>query len=67
MGLVSDNYNKNNEKPLITVKDYTNYLFSDGGNTGEIRDLLLIAIYQKMHEMNLKVKIELNNDVEPNK
>ncbi|MBE9468111.1 MAG: type I-B CRISPR-associated protein Cas8b1/Cst1 [Bacteroidetes bacterium] len=67
LGLVSDNYNKNNEKPLITVKDYTNYLFSDGGNTGEIRDVLLISIYQKMHEMNLKVKIELNNNVESNK
>jgi CRISPR-associated protein Cst1 len=58
LGLVSENYNKENDKPLITVKDYTDYLFGDGGNTGEIRDVLLIAIYQKMHEMNLKVEID---------
>jgi len=37
------------------VKDYTDYLFSDAGNTGELRDVLLIAIYQKMNELNLKV------------
>ena len=37
------------------MKDYTDYLFSDSGNTGELRDVLLIAIYQKMHELNLKV------------
>ncbi len=55
LSLVSENYNKDNKKPLITVKDYTDYLFSDSGNTGELRDVLLIAIYQKMHELNLKV------------
>jgi len=55
--LVSENYKKDNEKPLITVKDYTDYLFSDAGNTGELRDILLIAIYQKMHELNLKVEL----------
>jgi len=54
LGLVSENYNKDHEKPLITVKGYTDYLFSDSGNTGELRDVLLIAIYQKMHELNLK-------------
>ncbi|MFW5871837.1 MAG: type I-B CRISPR-associated protein Cas8b1/Cst1, partial [bacterium] len=55
LSLISENYNSDNEKPLITVKDYTDYLFSDAGNTGELRDVLLIAIYQKMHELNLKV------------
>lgn len=57
LGLVSENYSKDNDRPLITVKDYTDYLFSDTGNTGELRDVLLIAIYQKMHELNLKVEI----------
>ena len=61
MKLVAENYIKGNEKPIISVKDYTDYLFSDGGNAGEIRDVLLIAIYQKMHELNLKIKIELEN------
>ncbi|MDD3772680.1 MAG: type I-B CRISPR-associated protein Cas8b1/Cst1, partial [Weeksellaceae bacterium] len=57
LGLVSENYNKDHDKPLITVKDYTDYLFSDSGNTGELRDVLLIAIYQKMHELNLKIEL----------
>lgn len=69
LNLDSENYNKGNEKPLITVKDYTDYLFSDSGNTGELRDVLLIAIYQKMHELNFKVELpelleEIIEDVE---
>ena len=57
LNLISENYNNDNKEPLITVKDYTDYLFSDSGNTGELRDILLIAIYQKMHELNLKVTL----------
>lgn len=66
LNLVEENYNNENEKPLITVKDYTDYLFSDSSNTGEIRDVLLIAIYQKMHELNLKIKLaeEITEEVE---
>lgn len=65
LNLISENYNQENEKPLITVKDYTDYLFSDGGNTNELRDVLLIAIYQKMHELNLKLEMEeLTENVE---
>jgi CRISPR-associated protein Cst1 len=65
--LISENYKKDNEKPLITVKEYTDYLFSDSGNFGELRDVLLIAIYQKMHELNLKLELPEENfeDVEP--
>ncbi len=71
LSLVTENYNKENKEPLITVKDYTDYLFSDAGNTGELRDVLLIVIYQKMHELNLKVELseespeEINEEVEP--
>ena len=66
LSLVSENYSKDNKEPLITVKDYTDYLFSDAGNTSELRDVLLIAIYQKMHELNLKVELpeEINEEVE---
>lgn len=64
LSLISENYNKDNEKPLVTVKDYCDYLFSDSGNSGELRDVLLIAIYQKMHELNLKV--ELPEDITEN-
>lgn len=61
--LVSD-YNKKhseNPKPLITVEDYADYLFPDGTYWNEIRDLLLIAIYQKLHELNKKVDVPLDD------
>lgn len=48
-----------NPKPLISIEDYANYLFPDGTYWSEIRDLLLIAIYQRLHEMNKKMEIEL--------
>jgi CRISPR-associated protein Cst1 len=59
--LVADFNKKHSDspKPLITIEDYTIYLFPDGTYWNEIRDLLLIAIYQKLHEMNKKVEVEL--------
>jgi CRISPR-associated protein Cst1 len=60
LGLIAT-YNKNNgdkEKPLITLEEYTEYLFPDGTYWNEIKDLLLIAIYQRLHEMNKSVAIE---------
>ena len=46
--------------PIISVKDYTNYLFPDINSWKETRDVLIIALYQKLHELN-----EVN-DSEPN-
>lgn len=57
--LVDDNYNKGNKEPLFSIEEYTEYLFPDGTYWKEIRDLLLIAIYQKLHEINKKVEVEL--------
>ena len=53
------NYDEGNEKPLFTIEDYVEYLFPDGSNWKEMRDLVLIAIYQKLHETNKKVEVEL--------
>jgi CRISPR-associated protein Cst1 len=47
-----------NPKPLISVEEYAEYLFPDGTYWNEIRDILLIAIYQKLHEMNKKIAAE---------
>ena len=57
--LIQDNLNKGNEKPLITLEDFVEYLLPDGSNWREVRDLLLIAVYQKIHEQNLKIEVEL--------
>ncbi|MFD2569987.1 type I-B CRISPR-associated protein Cas8b1/Cst1 [Spirosoma soli] len=51
--LVKRNYDANAKEPILTVEDYAYYLFPDGIGWKEIRDVLLIAVYQKMHELNL--------------
>lgn len=57
--LADKNYKDGNEKPLFSLDEYVDYLFPDGTYWNEIRDLLLIAIYQKLHETNKKVEVEL--------
>jgi CRISPR-associated protein Cst1 len=58
LGLVKENHSKQNDEALITIKEYVNYLFPDGTSAKEIRDLLLIALYQKMHENKIFFEIE---------
>lgn len=55
-------YKQGNEKVLITVDDYVEYLFPDSGSWSETRDVLLIAIYQKLHEKKLHINIELSDE-----
>lgn len=62
--LNSENYNNEASNPLITVQDYAEYLFPDGGNWKEIRDVLLIAIYEKLHEANKIVDAPILEDEE---
>ena len=65
--VVAANYMANNDSPIVSVDDYVNYLFPDGSYWAEIRDILLIAIYQELHERNLiseELKIELESEVE---
>lgn len=61
--LIRDNYEAKNPSPIITLEDYVFYLFPDGTFWKDTRDLLLIAIYQKLHESNLIIA-ELNGDEE---
>lgn len=65
--VVVANYKSSNSGPIVTVDEYVNYLFPDGSYWAEIRDLLLIAIYQKLHEESLiseELKLELDSEVE---
>ena len=50
---VTPNYIESKEIPIVTLEDYVNYLFPDGSYWAEIRDLLLIGIYQELHEKKL--------------
>ncbi|MCU7694497.1 type I-B CRISPR-associated protein Cas8b1/Cst1 [Haoranjiania flava] len=62
--LVSENYQNNASEPLISVADYADYLFPDGGNWREVRDVLLIAIYEKLHEFDKTVEIPEMEEIE---
>lgn len=55
--VVTKNYAEGNKETIISVDDYNNYLFPDGSYWGETRDLLLIAIYQELHERELITEV----------
>jgi CRISPR-associated protein Cst1 len=49
--LIHANAQEKVEKPLISLREYVNYLFPDGSHGMEIRDLLLISVYEKLCEV----------------
>ena len=53
--VVEKNYTLGNESAIVTVKEYTDYLFPETSSWMEIRDVLLIDIYQKLHEKQVKI------------
>jgi len=63
--VVSKNYKQNPDgEPALTVEEYANYLFSDSNSSLETRDVLLIAIYQKLHERNMKIDDLIIDEIE---
>ena len=63
--IVEKNFHDGNSEPIITVQDYTEYLFPEDNLWKEIRDVLLIAIYQKLHEKDIKVEgVEISDGFE---
>lgn len=69
--VVEKNYTLGNDDAIITVEDYTNYLFPETRSWMETRDVLLIYIYQMLHERKIKVEIDetdvaddFNDDIE---
>lgn len=62
--IVAKNYADGNQEPIIDVEIYANYLFPDTASWQETRNLLLIAIYQRLHEKNVQFDIELSEEFE---
>lgn len=58
------NYKHGANDPLFRVEDFTEYLFGDTANWREIRDVLLIAIYEKLHEQKKAVDVPDPTDQE---
>lgn len=69
--IVEKNYALGNDDAIVTVEDYTNYLFPETRSWMEIRDVLLIYLYQMLHERKIRVEIDdtdvaddFNDDIE---
>ncbi len=46
---------------LITLDEYLDYLFPPGQFWSEIRDLMLIYLYQRLHEENIRIEEASDN------
>lgn len=62
--IVAKYYNEGNKDAIVTVNDYAEYLFPDTNSWQETRDVLLIAIYQKLHEKNILIEAEIPEETE---
>ncbi len=51
--VVKTHFRNGNVEPVLRLDDYVNYLFPDGQYWGEVRDLMLIYLYEKMHEARI--------------
>lgn len=60
--LIDDNYKLNPTTPLIRLDD-VEYLFPETVSWREIRDLVLIAVYEKLHDNNLKIETEFDDQL----
>ena len=54
--IIKANYLSGEKEPLIRLEEYVNYLFPDGQYWGEVRDLLLIHLYEKLHDEGVNVE-----------
>lgn len=46
-------YKKGEPDPFVRLQDYVDYLFPDGQSWYEVRDLMLICLYEKLHELRI--------------
>jgi len=61
--VVAKNYNMGTKDTIITLDEMVYYLFPDDVSWRDIRTLLLIAIYQQLHEKKKFIEVELNSEI----
>ena len=62
--IIKANFQSGAKEPLIRMNDYVNYLFPDGQYWGEVRDVLLIYLYEKYHDEGVNRDEIPESDVE---
>ncbi|GAB6161965.1 type I-B CRISPR-associated protein Cas8b1/Cst1 [Desulfothermus naphthae] len=66
ISLIKKHYLNGEKEPLITLEEYVNYLFPDGTYWSEIRDILIIYLYELLHKKNIEgINVEEINFTEP--
>lgn len=55
--LIQENYDSGNEHPIIRLEE-VEYLFPEGFSSSELRDILLIGVYEQLHESNRQIEVE---------
>jgi CRISPR-associated protein Cst1 len=46
-------YKNGEPEPFVRLNDYVDYLFPDGQSWYEMRDLMLICLYEKLHDLRI--------------
>ena len=64
--IIAKNYEEANEDAIITVNEYADYLFPDLDSWKEMRDVLLIAIYERLHQLHKRIAINNDNEISNN-
>lgn len=56
--MVKENYQEGNPEPLLTLEEFVKDLFPSSVQASDMRQLLLIAIYEQLHEKGVNVEVE---------
>jgi len=51
--LVKIHYKNGEVEPFVRLKEYVEYLFPDGQSWYEVRDFLLISLYERLHDLRI--------------
>lgn len=62
LDLIKDKYDKQDGQPLIRLREYVLDLFPDGTFGAEIRDLLLISLYEKLADKRKFLELDDSNE-----
>ena len=61
--IIKAHYQSGANEPLVRLNEYVEYLFPDGQYWGEVRDLLLISLYERMHDERINIDELPDSDI----
>ncbi|MFZ4475358.1 MAG: type I-B CRISPR-associated protein Cas8b1/Cst1 [Saprospiraceae bacterium] len=67
LDLMKEQLHEGSTEPVLRLRDYDKYFLSDGVYAKETRDLLLISVYEKLADQNIREEIDYSGDEEQEK